>query len=89
MSLSLSINDFKRLGAASIEQQLEHEHEIVITSHGKNKYVIIQYNELLQMQEDRLELAYLKTQEQIKNGESWIESIDDHVKRLNKELSDE
>ena len=89
MSIAVSINDLKRLGASNIDRQLKLEHEIIVTSHGKNKYAIIEYDELIKIHNDRLELAYLKVNEQIKNGESWIETAEEHIERLKRELADE
>ena len=87
MSLAISVNDLKRLGADAIDLQLKSEHEIIVTSHGKNKYAIIGYDELIQIQADRLELAYLKVCEQMANGESVIETADQHISRVEKLLS--
>ncbi|MCC2625930.1 MAG: hypothetical protein K0R14_1803 [Burkholderiales bacterium] len=87
MSLVISVNDLKRLGTHTIEERLKAEHEIVVTSYGKNKYALIEYDELIRMQEDRLELAYLKVHEQIEKGESWVETADEHIKRVEKLLS--
>ncbi len=89
MSIAVSINDLKRLGANSIDKQLKLEHEIIVTSHGKNKYAIIEYDELIKIHNDRIELAYLKVNEHIKNGESWTETAEEHIKRLKHELIDE
>lgn len=89
MSLAISVNDLKRLGAQAIDNQLKSEHEIVVTSHGKNKYAIISFDELIKIKEDRLELAYLKVCEQIESGKSWTESADQHMKRIKKLLSDD
>ena len=89
MSLAISVNDLKRLGTNTIDKKLKAEHEIIVTSYGKNKYAIIEYDELVKMQEDKLELAYLKVQAQIQNGESWVESADEHMKRIEKLLADD
>ena len=88
MSLAISVNDLKRLGSHAIDEQLRLTHEIVVTSHGKNKYAIMDYNEWVQLQDDLLELAYLKVCKQIDNGEGVIETADEHIQRIEKLLAD-
>lgn len=89
MSLSISVNDLKRLGTNIIDKHLKAEHEIIVTSYGKNRYAIIEYEDLIKMHEEQLELAYLKVQNQIENGESWTESADEHIQRVEKLLADD
>ena len=87
MTYALSINELKKLGTRTIDKKLSIEHEIIITSHGKNKYALVEYNEILRIHNERLEYAYLKVQQELAEGKGYSESADEHIARLKKALS--
>lgn len=51
-------------------------------SDGKNKYVVLSIEEYSQLREYELEAAIKESEEDIKNGRIYDESIDDHMKRI-------
>lgn len=87
MSAVVSINELKRIGVATIDKHLNNANEIIVTSHGKNKYALVRYQDLIKMQEDLLELTYLKIMKQVNAKESFVETADEHIDWLEKLLS--
>lgn len=79
---TISANDLKVKGVASIEAGLQDHSEAVISVRGKDRYVVMDINHYHYLRECELEAALVQTQEDLKNGRYVTESAEAHLKRL-------
>ena len=81
MNNIITANDLKTKGVSAIEEITQNS-EAIITVRGKSKYVILSIEEYNQLREYELESAIQESLEDIKAGNIYDESIDDHMKRI-------
>ena len=79
---TISANDLKVKGIASIEAGLQDHSEAVISVRGKDRYVVMDMSHYHYLRECELEAALAQTQEDLKEGRFVIESPEEHLKRL-------
>ena len=82
----ITANELKKKGISLLEDKVGKDEETIITVRGKNKYVIIGMAKYNQYLEYELNAAIMETRKDIKEGNFIIESVDDHIKRLKKNL---
>lgn len=82
----ITANELKKKGVSLLEDKVGKDEETIITVRGKNKYVIMDMAKYNQYREYELSAAIMETKEDIKKGNFIIESVDDHIKRLKKNL---
>ena len=79
---TISANDLKVKGIASIEASLQENNEAVISVRGKDRYVVMDIDHYHYLRECELEAALIQTQEDLKAGRFVIESPEEHIARL-------
>ena len=79
-------DELKKKGVSLLEDKVGKNEEAIITVRGKKKYVIISMAKYNQYREYELNAAIIETRKDIKEGNFIIESVDDHIKRLKKNL---
>ncbi|ADK82492.1 MULTISPECIES: type II toxin-antitoxin system Phd/YefM family antitoxin [Sediminispirochaeta] len=82
MNNTITANELKTKGVTIIDEVTSRNNEAIITVRGKNKYVVLSIEEYSQLREYELEAAIKESEEDIKNGRIYDESIDDHMKRI-------
>ena len=82
----VTANELKKKGVSLLGDKVGKDEETIITVRGKNKYVIMGIEKYNQYREYELNAAIVETREDIKKGSFIIESVDDHIKRLKKNL---
>ncbi len=82
----ITANELKKKGVSLLENKVNKDEETIITVRGKNKYVIMDMAKYNLYREYELNTAIMETKEDIKKGNFIIESVDDHIKRLKKNL---
>ena len=82
----ITANELKKKGVSLLDDKVSEDEETIITVRGKSKYVIIGMAKYNQYREYELNAAIMETREDIKKGNFIIESVDDHIKRLQKNL---
>ena len=82
----ITANELKKKGVSLLEDKVGKNEETIITVRGKNKYVIMDMAKYSQYREYELNAAIMETKKDIKKGNFIIESVDDHIKRLKKNL---
>ncbi len=65
---TITANDIKRRGVASIAEILENSQDATISVRGKNKYVVMSIQQYQHMRECELEVALLEAREDCKVG---------------------
>ena len=82
----ITANELKKKGVSLLEDKVGKDEETIITVRGKNKYVIMDMAKYNRYREYELNAAIMEAREDIKKGNFIIESVDDHIKRLKKNL---
>lgn len=82
----ITANELKKKGVSLLDDKVSNNEETIITVRGKSKYVVMDMAKYNQYREYELSAAIIETREDIKKGNFLIESVDDHVKRLQKNL---
>jgi hypothetical protein len=79
---AIAANDLKTRGVASIREQLAEEPEAFITVRGKKRYVVMDIEHFRYLRDCELEAALLEAKADLEAGRVVIESVDEHLKRL-------
>ena len=82
----ITANELKKKGVSLLDDKVSKDEETIITVRGKSKYVVIGMAKYNQYREYELDVAIRETREDIKKGNFVVESVDDHIKRLQKNL---
>jgi PHD/YefM family antitoxin component YafN of YafNO toxin-antitoxin module len=80
----ITANEIKKKGVSIIEESSIKGEEVIISIHGKNRYVIMDIETYHHLRECELEAAINQVKEEIKAGKYYKESIEDHLNRIKK-----
>jgi prevent-host-death family protein len=78
----ITANDLKVKGISAIDELVTENSGVVITVHGKQKYVVISMDEYNLLREFELEAAIKETKNDIETGKYYSGSIEEHVRRV-------
>ena len=78
----IAANELKIRGVSSISEQLAEEPEAFITVRGKKRYVVMNIEHFQYLRECELEAALLEAKADLEAGRMKIESVAEHMKRL-------
>ncbi len=79
-------NDVKTKGVSLFDKILQKADEVYINVRGKSRFVVLDIERYKKMRENELDLAYLQTLKDLKDGHFKEMSADDHIKELLDEL---
>ena len=79
---TIAANELKIRGVSSISEQLAEEPEAFITVRGKKRYVVMNIEHFQYLRECELEAALLEAKADLEAGRVKIESVAEHMKRL-------
>ncbi len=82
MAYIITANDLKTKGVSILNDESADESEVIITVHGKSKYVVIPIEKYNYLRECELDAALSETKKDIKEGKFVKESVDKHIKRI-------
>jgi len=82
MAYIITANDLKTRGVSILNDESADESEVIITVHGKSKYVVIPIEKYNYLRECELDAALSETKKDIKEGKFVKESVDKHIKRI-------
>ncbi len=82
----ISANDVKTKGVSFFGKMLEKADELVINVRGKNKYVVLEVERYNEFRQQELDLAHMKTMQDIKEGRYKVQTAAEHIKELMDEL---
>ena len=81
--LALSAHELKQGGLTVIKKMLKATEDIVVQERGKDACVIIDLKHYDQLRLCELEVAYLRAQEDIKNGKfEVVKHVDAHINKV-------
>ena len=79
---TIAANELKTRGVSSISEQLSEEPEAFITVRGKKRYVVMDIEHFQYLRECELEAALLEAKADLEAGRVVVESVDEHMKRI-------
>ena len=79
---TITANDLKTKGIASIRACLAGEREAAITIRGRKEYVVMEMSHYQYLRECELEAALLEAQSDLKENNFIVESVADHLARI-------
>ncbi len=82
----INANDIKTKGVSIFSTLLDKFDELVINVRGKNKFVVIDIERYKELRANELDLAYLKTMQDIEKGNYKTQSAKEHIEELKNEL---
>lgn len=80
--MNISANELKTRGVSAIESSLTQADELIITVHGKERFVVMDMDHYNYLRECELETALRQARADVKAGRYRKESVEDHIKRI-------
>jgi len=79
---SIPANELKTRGVTAIEQALAENTEAIVSVRGKDKYVVMSFEQYFYLRTCELEAAIHETRKDLADGRFVTENPADHVKRI-------
>lgn len=84
--MTISANEVKTKGVSLFTDLLEKFDELIINVRGKNKFVVLDIERYKELRATELDLAYMQTMQDIKDGNYKSQSAKEHIAELTNEL---
>ncbi|MDP3301987.1 MAG: type II toxin-antitoxin system prevent-host-death family antitoxin [Sulfuricurvum sp.] len=84
--MTISANEVKTKGVSLFTDLLSKFDELVINVRGKNKFVVLDIDRYKELRANELDLAYIQTMQDIKNGNYKSQTAKEHIAELTIEL---
>lgn len=81
---SITANELKTKGVASIDAALAEQEEAIISIRGKDRYVVMDMETYNRLRVCELEAALYQAKKEVAEGKGIEESVDKHLDRLRK-----
>lgn len=82
----INANEVKTKGVSLFGNLLEKFDELIINVRGKDKYVVLDIERYKEFRQNELDLAYIKTMQDVKEGNYKVQSAKEHLKDLSDAL---
>lgn len=82
----INANEIKTKGVSIFASLLEKFDELIINVRGKNSFVVLDIERYKELRANELDLAYLKTMQDIEKGNYKTQSAQEHLEELKNEL---
>ncbi len=82
----INANEVKTKGVSIFASLLEKFDELIINVRGKNSFVVLDIERYKELRANELDLAYLKTMQDIEKGNYKTQSAQEHLEELKNEL---
>ncbi len=82
----INASEVKTKGVSLFGSLLSKFDELIISVRGKERYVVIDIERYKKFRENELDIAYVKTMQDIKTGKYKTQSASEHIKELMDEL---
>jgi len=87
--MTISANEIKQRGVSFFDALLDKFDELIINVRGKDKYVVLDIERYKEFRANELDLAYMRTMQDIEQGKYKRQSAKEHIAELELELKDE
>ncbi len=84
--MTISANEVKTKGVSLFSNLLEKFDELIINVRGKDKFVVLDIKRYNELRANELDLAYIQTLQDIKDGNFKKQSAKEHISELLNEL---
>ena len=84
--MRISANELKTKGVSIIENNLGGSDEFVITVRGKERFVVMDMEHYNYLRECELEAVLNQAKADINAGDFFVESVNEHIKRITNDL---
>jgi prevent-host-death family protein len=84
--MTISANDVKTKGVSLFSNLLDKFDELIINVRGKDKFVVIDVERYKELRANELDLAYIQTMQDVKNGNYKAQTAKEHIEELMNEL---
>jgi PHD/YefM family antitoxin component YafN of YafNO toxin-antitoxin module len=84
--MSITANELKTKGVTAIKSNLSENNELIITVRGKESYVVMDMEHYHYLRECELEAALQQAKADVESGDFVVESVNDHIKRITKNV---
>lgn len=84
--MMINANEVKTKGVSLFGQLLEKFDELIINVRGKEKFVVLDIERYKEFRANELDLAYMKTMQDLENGNYKKQSAKEHLQDLKDEL---
>ena len=81
---TITANELKTRGVASIDAVLSDQGEVTISVRGKERYVVMNMETYNRLRVCELEAALYQARREVEDGQGIVESVDEHLTRLQK-----
>lgn len=78
----ITANELKTRGVKALEEQVAEGRRVGITVRGKLKYIVMEVEEYDELHEAHLMMDLERAKKDIANGDSVLETAEEHLKRL-------
>ncbi len=82
----INANEIKTKGVSVFANLLEKFDELIINVRGKNQYVVLDIERYKELRANELDLAYLKSLQDIEKGNFKVQTASEHIDELRNEL---
>lgn len=82
MNNRITANELKIKGISIADNLAAQGLETIVTVRGEAKYVILPTKQYYELKEHELSAALLESEQDLKNGNYYEESVEDHIKRI-------
>ena len=87
--MTISANEVKKRGVSLFDSLFDKFDELIINVRGKDKYVVLDIERYKAFRANELDLAYMQTMNDIKEGNYKAQSAAEHIAELKDELDNE
>ena len=84
--MTVSANEVKTKGVSLFTNLLDKFDELIINVRGKDKFVVLDIDRYKELRANELDLAYIKTMQDIDNGNYKTQTAKEHIAELMNEL---
>ena len=84
--MTISANEVKQRGVSLFDNLLDKFDELIINVRGKDKYVVLDIERYREFRANELDLAYMQTMNDVKEGKYKAQSAAEHIAELENEL---
>lgn len=84
---TITANDLKTKGVSALETALEDQDEAIISVRGKPRFVVMDIEHYEQLREAEILAAWQEAREAVDKGDYVVETAEEHIARLQRELA--
>jgi len=84
----VTASELKTRGVSALEEALTKHDGTIISVRGKPRFVVMGIEQYDQLREDRIYTAWQEVKEDIRAGRYVVETVDEHMARLDQELAE-